>query len=343
MQKFFLEVWQTPNQLLKAVLADIKIPEHLAGCKALGLVNKFITGPLWRVLDSKDITILEMNERFQTLLSYLNKWSLDASCVLSGDALLYDDFPPSEDQIYSCLMAPSEHDHVAQEILQVLCSAFSSLLLHLVKDHLSGGEYDNPSKDLEEQTKSVSKTNTISERDFAMLDRLIREKPNAITLSLEAVILFSNNKTAQWLHKKSISEREELLQKARTCAPEFRKLYRTRKQHLLEERAKILQSKQRALLRLQEKALELKEKLTNDLMLYGLWQSETDIQNGLAKLKTKTEQLKALKTQLLFRSKVLEQKHPEKDVFFLSKNKKKLSVDEVVQNLKKTVITANLY
>ena len=78
--KFFLEVWQTPNQL-KAVLADIKIPEHLAGCKALGLVNKFITGPLWRVLESKDITIIDMNERFQNLLSSLDSWSFDASSI----------------------------------------------------------------------------------------------------------------------------------------------------------------------------------------------------------------------------------------------------------------------
>ena len=145
-QKFFIEVWQTPNQLLKAVLADIKIPEHLAGCKALGLVNKFITGPLWRVLESRNITILEMNERFQNLLTSLNSWSLDASSILSGEALLYD------------------------EILQVLCSAFSSLLSRLVKDHLSGGQHDNPSENLLAETKSVPKTNTISERDFAKLD-----------------------------------------------------------------------------------------------------------------------------------------------------------------------------
>ena len=36
---FFLDVWQTPNKLLRAVLADIQVPEFLAGCKALGLIN----------------------------------------------------------------------------------------------------------------------------------------------------------------------------------------------------------------------------------------------------------------------------------------------------------------
>ena len=46
-KKFFIDVWQTPNQLLRAVLADIQVAEFIAGCKALGLINKIITGPLW--------------------------------------------------------------------------------------------------------------------------------------------------------------------------------------------------------------------------------------------------------------------------------------------------------
>ena len=33
-QKIF-KVWQTPNQLLKAVSADLSVYEHVAGCKAL--------------------------------------------------------------------------------------------------------------------------------------------------------------------------------------------------------------------------------------------------------------------------------------------------------------------
>ena len=59
-KKIFIDVWQTPNQLLRAVLSDIHIPEYVAGCKALGLVNKIITGPL-----CNDVSILDMNERYQ--------------------------------------------------------------------------------------------------------------------------------------------------------------------------------------------------------------------------------------------------------------------------------------
>ena len=141
------------------------------------------------------------------MLSFLDCCSLDALSILSGQALLFDDFPTSQDAIYECLISPSGHDDMTQEILQVLCSAFSSLLLRLAKDHLSGGEHSNPSDDLVVETKSVPKTNTISERDFGKLDRLLRENPNATTLSLEAVILFCNNKTARWLRTRSTADK----------------------------------------------------------------------------------------------------------------------------------------
>ena len=59
----------------------------------------------------------------------------------------------------------------------------------LVSDHLPGGVNDNPSAPLEIETGSAPKVNVISECDFAQLDRLLREKPNASTLPLEAMVL----------------------------------------------------------------------------------------------------------------------------------------------------------
>ena len=95
--------------------------------------------------------------------------------------------------------------------------------------------------------------NTISERDFAKLDRLLREKPNATTLALEGIILFSNNKTARWLREKSTEDREVLFAKARKIGPEFKSLYKLRRKQLLEDRAKVLREKQIALQKLEEK------------------------------------------------------------------------------------------
>ena len=164
----------------------------------------------------------------------------------------------------------------------MLFSAFSSLLERLVEDHLPGGKYDNTDETLIQDTISVPKTNTVSERDFAQLDRLLREKPNASVLSLEAMILFSNNKTAKWLSDKDPAERSELLQKAKASAPELKKQYQARKKRLLEERADILQAKQAALIRMQEKKVREKENLTQAIMIYGLWQNEQQMRADLS-------------------------------------------------------------
>ena len=68
-------------------------------------------------------------------------------------------------------------------------------------------------------------------------------------------------------------------------------------------------------------------------MVYGLWQTEDQIKEGLAKLKSKTSKLQALKAQLDFRKKVFEQICTDKSIFCLSKNRRKLSVNEVHSNL----------
>ena len=172
----------------------------------------------------------------------------------------------------------------------------------------------------------------ISERDFAKLDRLLREKPNATTIALEGIILFSNNKTAQWLHEKSPQDREAIFKRARKVAPEFKDLYKQRRRQLLEDRSKVLHDKQLALQKLREKKFREKEKLTEEIMTYGLWQSKSQVTSGLEKIRSVSEKLKALKTQLDFRRKVLEQTGP-KEIFCMSKNRRKCSVDEVVGNL----------
>lgn len=51
----------------------------------------------------------------------------------------------------------------------------------------------------------MPKLNVISEHDFSQLDLLLREKPNAKTLSLETMVLVSK-KTAHWLIMKPQAE-----------------------------------------------------------------------------------------------------------------------------------------
>ena len=135
----------------------------------------------------------------------------------------------------------------------------------------------------------------MSEQDFGQLDRLLREKPNASIVSLEALILFNNNQTYKWLDEQEPSVHAELM------AKEFKKQYKARKSKMLEERNEILRAKQAALVRLQEKKVREKENLIQAMMVYGLWQTKEQITQGIAKCKSNTSKLKALKAQLDFR------------------------------------------
>ena len=82
--------------------------------------------------------------------------------------------------------------------------------------------------------------------------------------------------------------------------------------------------------------MQEKEKLTETMMIYGLWQNEKQMEAGLMKLKTKTDKFQALKVQLDFRKKVLQQNPDDRGIFCFSRNKKKLSIEEVCSNLSNT-------
>ena len=43
----YFECFGTPNRLLRAVKIDLGIISNIAGCRALGIVDKLITGPFW--------------------------------------------------------------------------------------------------------------------------------------------------------------------------------------------------------------------------------------------------------------------------------------------------------
>ena len=57
--KDFLQGYKS-NMLLTAVMEDLCVPEYLAGCKALGLISRLITVPLWCQLEDSEIHIMDI-------------------------------------------------------------------------------------------------------------------------------------------------------------------------------------------------------------------------------------------------------------------------------------------
>ena len=87
----YLQKTNSMNGLLKSVLKDLQTPFFIAGCKALGLVSKLITTPLWRVIESKDISISMMNGRYLTLLNFLDDSCNDLDNFIKGELILFND------------------------------------------------------------------------------------------------------------------------------------------------------------------------------------------------------------------------------------------------------------
>ena len=87
--QYFFDTVKDDNKLLKAVHSDLQIQSYLCGCKALGLTNKFVTGPLWRLLES-GIHILDLNEQhYPKMCSLFFDLFVDASEFMLSNVIFF--------------------------------------------------------------------------------------------------------------------------------------------------------------------------------------------------------------------------------------------------------------
>ena len=141
-------------QQTSLVEADLCVPELIAGCKALGLFHKLVTGPLWRILEDGSISILKMSDKYAEMEQNFIAWSIDSSMLLTGDENLYGNALVHHDDV---LQKPSVYDVIAQEVLQVIFTGYLCTTRHMLEDHLPGGQYSSPDKTVQSETASVPK------------------------------------------------------------------------------------------------------------------------------------------------------------------------------------------
>ena len=76
-----------------------------------------------------------------------------------------------QNDVWASLVVPSPSDPLVVQILQALFKSLDMLVQRMLEDHLPGGKWEGASDSVTgRQTKSVTKTNTVSEHDFAKLD-----------------------------------------------------------------------------------------------------------------------------------------------------------------------------
>ena len=86
-----------------------------------------------------------------------------------------------EDRVFLKLFADvNKHfDILTQQTLEIIFHAFLIILGKQRVDQLPGGKYWLPSDLIRNSSKNAPTTNKASESDFAILDLLLRTKPNA--------------------------------------------------------------------------------------------------------------------------------------------------------------------
>ena len=323
------------NLLLQAVSADLQVPQYITGCRALGIIDKLITGPLWRHLQLSTASVLSMSDIYTQMKEKFEEWGEDAQAVLEGgDHLLRQH--EKVDEVYKVLFIGTQDDCVVQELLQLLFKSFAATVQRLLLDHLPGGQYNSVTDiALVEETKSVPTTNVSPERDFAILDRLMSEKPNATHIALESLLLYSHNKTSAWLQSQPPNEREKLLKAARSLSQTQRTKFQKRREEVLIKRQDGVRRKEQEYLKKKEKDIKLKESLTKKIQKFGLWTTRAEVKEGLKQLKSAKSKVEALKIQINFRRKVLEQMYEDRNVFFFSHKGKQHSHTQLSINLMK--------
>lgn len=220
------------NRLLQSVLDDLNNPILIAGYRALGLIDKIVTGPLWRRLEESSVSVLDMSYTYCQLKVKFDTWANDSSTLIDGSARCIND-DVIHDDVWRALVRPDSSDTMTQELLQLLFNTFSVTTQRLLIDHLLDGIHHNVTDEtIVQEIASVPTTNVSPERDFAVLDRYLREKPNAQLISLEAMFLFAHNKTSFWIAHLSSDERKEIFQAARKLAPEFKEKFKIRREEI---------------------------------------------------------------------------------------------------------------
>ena len=94
---FFHKI-EKDNKLLTAVYWDLKVKQYRTGSRCLGLIHKFVAGPLWRKIEHEK-TILNMSPCYQLIFSSFIEWGNDASLFVKGEVGLFPEFTKKD-----CLM-----------------------------------------------------------------------------------------------------------------------------------------------------------------------------------------------------------------------------------------------
>lgn len=204
-------------------------------------------------------------------------------------------------------------------------------------EFLKGGKYFNVHQGDLPECNSCSTNNICLERLMAQLDFKLKAASTSTVNSIESCILYSNNRTENWLKDKDPKEQQEIIDSARSQNRVFMKQDRERQEELFIKQTKILEQKENEAKRKKERKVNQIDKAIEDMRTVGLWESEEKIKEEVEKLKTKKGKMESLKKQINIYKKVFEINKNYKELLQFSSKGKIYDISKLQQNLTKLI------
>ena len=326
----YLNTKDSMNGLHLCLQLELNSPVVLAGCRALGLVGKCLTDVFWSKVVEPGMTILKMAPYIQELIRTLHKLSEDASDLLRGELNLFSRELDRSKSPLNKLIEPGDTDGDTQLLLQAIAMAMYEKAMVLFKDFQPEGRYFDPSPEVAKRATACPADNIGSERLMARFDQSVKHASHSNQSTREAKIMYSANRTADWLTSMQPTERDAKVTQARKTWKKSKAVFKERKNTLRRARSSILQAREaNKLKREQNKQLRNEKLLKNLQEVGGLWSTEEELDKNLPNCKSKVA---ALKVQINAR-KILLQQEADKSVFAFSSQGKLFTIERLRENL----------
>ena len=165
---------------------------------------------------------------------------------------------------------------------------------------------------LRDETTGAAKQNKLCKSVFAFSDYVLKSHPNISILGTEAAVMYSFNRTSEWLENKAVEEQETLLNKAVSNVKLVRAQFKQGVLMLKGEKAQQVKRKLEETECKELRSVEQKIQNTNNIIYWGLCQSKEQIDAMVKDTGNEKEIREGLKAQLHFRKNVLQQNISDK-------------------------------
>jgi len=316
----------------------------LSLCQALGMISKIITEPYWAAAADESKSAIEMIGIYNRLIKVLEQISEKPSLLYENNIRLFHGPVKNIDDVTLHLFSKNLEFRDNTEIyIKRLCIVVKKKSEHLFKEFLPNGKFYDMSDEMIKSTKSCAPNNIKVERLMAKMDSSLKQAPNSSIETIESKIMYSNNKTHNWLNNKSKSDQHKLIKavisrKKQTTLDNY-----FRKKDIFEQRVAIINERIKLKEKQNQRKNEKKEKMQKLLEEKGIWSSKDEMYDKVDILNTKTQKIKAIKSQInMYKDKdILNVSQADKDLLIFSKKGKPLSMKELLENLSKLIDLRN--